>query len=126
MSALRWTLLGLWAVAAGVTLWLPTSGAHAGPQGKSRYEILKQRQEQEAAREQEWRKRYAKRVKAVEAAQQRLEEIEQNRTWTNRGVSREQEEKAQTELQRAQKAMDALYDEARREEVPPGWLRSYD
>ena len=126
MSALRWTRVGLWAMAVGVTLWLPTSDAHAGPQGKSRYEILKARQEQEAAREQEWRKRYAKRLKAVEAAQQRLEQIEQNRTHTNRGVSRTQEEKAQTELQRAQKALDSLYEEARREDVPPGWLRSYD
>ena len=101
----------------------PFAAPRAQEPAKSRYEILKERAEAEAAREQEWRKRYAKQIQRVQNAQKRLEEIEASRTWSNRGVTRQQEDQALTELKQAQSALDKLHEQARREGVPPGWLR---
>ena len=90
---------------------------------KSRYEILKERAEAEEAREKEWRERYAKHTRDVQNAHKRLQEIEASHTWTNRGVTRQQEEQALSVLKQAQSALDKLHERARREGVPPGWLR---
>ncbi len=116
-------LLGFWALSA-TGLVLPSAGsARAEGQARSRYEILKQRAEAEEAREKEWRKRYAKHVQDFQNARKRLEEIEASRTWSNRGVTRQQEEQALVVLQQAESALDKLHEQARREGVPPGWLR---
>ncbi len=124
----RWTkiplfLLGFWTLIGPGMALVPGGSPRAAETGKSRYEILKQRAEVEAAREKTWRERYAKMVQAVQDARKRLEEIEASRTRHNRGVTRQQEEQALAVLQQAQKAMDDFFEEARREEVPPGWLR---
>jgi len=102
---------------------LLTQDARAAEQGKSRHEILKQRFEEEAAREKIWRERYSKMAQAVGKARARLEEIEATRTWHNRGVTREQEEQTLASLHQAQQALESFFEEARREGVPPGWLR---
>ncbi len=116
-------LLGFWARSATGLVLPPAGSARAEGQAQSRYEILKQRAKAEEAREQEWRERYAKHVQDVQNARKRLEEIEASRTWSNRGVTRQQEEQALVVLQQAESALDKLQEQARREGVPPGWLR---
>ena len=115
--------LGFWALFGLGLVLVPGSSTRAQEPAKSRYEILKERAEAEAAREQEWRKRYAKQMQSVRNAHKRLEEIEASRTWSNRGVTRQQEDRALAELKQAQSALDKLHEQARREGVPPGWLR---
>ena len=116
-------LLGFWALSATGLVLPPAGSARGEGQARSRYEILKQRAEAEEAREKEWRKRYAKHVQDFQNARKRLEEIEASRTWSNRGVTRQQEEQALVVLQQAESALDKLHEQARREGVPPGWLR---
>ncbi len=124
-SWIRITLFGLsfWALFGLGLVLVPGASTPAQEPAKSRYEILKERTKAEAAREQEWRKRYAKRMQNVQNARKRLEEIDASRTWSNRGVTRQQEDRALAELKQAQSALDKLHEQARREGVPPGWLR---
>ncbi len=115
--------LGFW-VLSGTSLVLSPGGlARAEGPAKSRYEILKERAQAEEAREKEWRERYAKHAQDVQNARKRLEEIEASHTWSNRGVTRQQEEQALSVLNQAESALDKLHEQARREGVPPGWLR---
>ncbi|MCZ6568701.1 MAG: hypothetical protein O7B23_00880 [Deltaproteobacteria bacterium] len=116
-------LLGFWVLSGTGLVLTPEGPARAEAPAQSRYEILKERAEVEEAREKEWRERYAKHAQDVQNARKRLEEIEASHTWTNRGVTRQQEEQALSVLKQAESALDKLHQQARREGVPPGWLR---
>jgi len=116
-------LLGFWVLSGTGLVLTPEGPARAEAPAQSRYEILKERAEVEEAREKEWRERYTKHAQDVQNARKRLEEIEASHTWTNRGVTRQQEEQALSVLKQAESALDKLHQQARREGVPPGWLR---
>ena len=124
-------------VSSGAAL-LPQATVWAGEGGESYTERLKRQLEEWEKQEQEegsrrslWQKRLAKRQYAVENALAAVSEAKTGRIRAHdgryAGVSRSEWtrrwKEAQAELNAAEKALEALPEEARRAGAPPGWLR---
>ncbi len=114
-----WAALLVGAALATAPSLAPEASAEAG----SRLEELRKRAETEEKKRAEWQARYQKRRKAIEDAKARIEVAEENGSWTNRAVTRQEIDQAEADLAEAERKLQDLYDEARRNEVPPGWLR---
>ena len=129
MCTMRWLRRGL--VCGVLPLWLMAVGLGSGlvafpteaVSGNSRLEQLRARAEEEEAQRLKWQKRYREQRKAIDEAQGRVEEANANASWSSRGVTRDTIEAAKAELAASRRKLDALYEEARREGIPPGWLR---
>jgi hypothetical protein len=137
----RWdaalALVGLCALVGSTAVLLPRASAWAG-EGETHTQSLKRRAEEwgkqeqlEADRKFEWQKRLEERRYAVEKARSEVIEANTSRLRASdggyAGVSRSEWtrrwRRAQAKLEAAEKALEALPEEARRAGVPPGWLR---
>ncbi|MFQ5513429.1 MAG: hypothetical protein ACE5FG_03250 [Myxococcota bacterium] len=116
--ATTWTLLLSGTLALGP---LPARAGQASV--RQRLEQLRKQAEAEEKREAEWRERYRKRRKALQEAERRIAEAEEKATFSNRALTRRRIEAAERDLTQARQALDELYEEARKNDVPPGWLR---
>ncbi len=132
------SLVALCALVSSAAALLPRVAAWAEEHGESYVERLKRQAEEWEKQEQEershrslWQKRLAKRQYAVENALVAVSEAKTGRLRAHdggyAGVSRSEWtrrwKEAQAELNAAEKALEALPEEARRAAVPPGWLR---
>jgi hypothetical protein len=123
---IRLMLFGLCVAVGSAMILLPGDAVWAGEGGRSRWEELKRREKAEAEREVVWRKRHEKKLRAIENAQKLWEEAEAAATWRNRELTRQRVERAQAALKKAEEDLEDFYEEARRESVPPGWVRRID
>ena len=89
-------------------------------------EQMRQRAKAEEAREAKWRARHQEKLQAVEKAREYVDWAERNGGgyFSSRNpAAAEEREKAAAKLEKTEQALADFREQARRADVPPGWLR---
>jgi hypothetical protein len=99
---------------------------------RRRLEALQQQEAAEDASRAAWQQRERELLEAIENARAHLAETEENRTRAHDGayggVKRsewtQRSKEARKALAEAERQLEEFHEEARREDVPPGWLEA--